>query len=462
MSFVLPVCGSFAYFVLKINFFKVFFRKVVFRLGLGPSESEKMSGVPLKTIEGLNAMPYDASEIATRWQDAWRKQRVFAVPDLDDRPSSYVFAGCPFTSGDAHLGHIRSYTIADSYARFRRAQGDAVLFSLGFDSFGLPAELEAIEREISPQAWVEQCCQRMRGQFERLGFSCDWDRTFVSSEPEQYRWTQWLFLAMLEKDLVYQREAQVTWCDSCQTVLASLQAEDCECWRCHGKVRFVRRSQWFMRISTYIEDNEEGLERLPGWNKAAIGSQRAILGRVDGVEVDATVLGGGDLSVFTPYPESIDEAAFVAISPTHTDIDAFSAEPEVAAALERMRETGWRRENRGEKRAQVVPTGMQMSVPGVPILIPIVISPLVDARYGSTAILGIPAVDETDAAIAKHLPRPTLSPFKTTKSGGKPRPAVRYRACDFVISRQRAWGAPIPLVHCETCGTVPVPREDLP
>ena len=127
-----------------------------------------------------------------------------------------MFAGCPFTSGDAHLGHIRSYTISDAYARFRRARGDAVLFSLGFDSFGLPAELEAIKRGVSPQAWVEECCERMRGQFERLGYSCDWDRTFVSSEPGHYRWTQWLFLAMLEKDLVYRREAQVTWCDSCR------------------------------------------------------------------------------------------------------------------------------------------------------------------------------------------------------------------------------------------------------
>jgi leucyl-tRNA synthetase len=424
-----------------------------------PAESRASSENSFST----RGAEYEPGPIEARWQVAWAQARTFAVPPpQDEREPAYVFAGCPFTSGDAHMGHIRSYTIADAYARFLRARGRAVLFSLGFDSFGLPAELEAQRREVSPQEWVRRCCERMRGQFERLGYSCDWERTFVSSEPGHYRWTQWLFLAMLERGLVYRQEAQVSWCDSCQTVLATLQAEDGACWRCHSEVRFVRLPQWFIRISAYIEDNERGLDSLPGWDKAAIGSQRAVLGRVDGVELDASIFDGGQLVVFTPHPEAIAKAAFVAISPSHPDVDRWIAEPEVAAQLAVVREAGWRREDREAEQVPVVQTGALATVPGVPGMLPIVISPLVDARFGPTAALGTPECDPTDRAIAAKLSPPTGTGWKASRSSAPPRPAVRYRARDFPISRQRAWGAPIPLVHCPACGTVPVPFEDLP
>jgi leucyl-tRNA synthetase len=417
---------------------------------------------------------YDPAAIEARWQAAWLQQRTFAVPPpQDERTPAYVFAGCPFTSGDAHMGHIRSYTISDAYARFLRARGDAVLFSLGFDSFGLPAELEAVRRGVTPQAWVARCVQRMRGQFERLGYSCDWERTFVSSEPDHYRWTQWLFLAMLERDLVYQHVAQVSWCDSCQTVLAALQVEEGTCWRCHEEVRFRRLPQWFMRISAYVEDNERGLDTLPGWSKAAVGAQRAVIGRVDGVEVDAALLDGTPLTVFTPHADAIEQAAFVLVSPAHPLIDVWTARPSVATQLTRVREAGWRRDDRDLEQVPVVPTGDLATVPGVSGTLPIVISPLVDARFGPTAALGIPALDATDASIAERLGSGSGpgakgvgalgSSWKVAgKSQAKPRATVRYRARDFAISRQRAWGAPIPLVHCEDCGTVPVPFAQLP
>jgi leucyl-tRNA synthetase len=416
----------------------------------------------------LNSFPtrgadYDPAPIEARWRAAWSAARAFAAPPPgDERKPAYVFAGCPFTSGDAHMGHIRSYTIADAYARFLRARGRAVLFSLGFDAFGLPAELEAQRRGISPQQWVARCCERMRTQFEALGYSADWERTFVSSEPVQYRWTQWLFLAMLERGLVYQREAQVSWCDSCQTVLATLQAEDGTCWRCHSPVRFVRLSQWFMRITAYVPDNERGLESLPGWDKAAIGSQRAVLGRVDGVELDAATFDGGTLTVFTPHPDAIARAAFVAVSPAHPEADRWLTEPAVAEQLAGMREAGWRREDRDAEQVPVVQTGALATVPGVAGMVPIVISPLVDARFGPTAVLGIPELDPTDASIAQRLPTPAGTAWKAAKASATPRPAVRHRARDFPISRQRAWGAPIPLVHCPACGTVPVPFDELP
>jgi leucyl-tRNA synthetase len=423
---------------------------------------------PERAASSLNSFStrgadYDPAPIEARWRAAWRETRAFAAPPPGDRRKpAYVFAGCPFTSGDAHMGHIRSYSIADAHARFLRARGRAVLFSLGFDSFGLPAELEAQRRGIPPREWVARCCERMRGQFEALGYSCDWERTFDSSEPEHYRWTQWLFLAMLERGLVYRREAQVSWCDSCQTVLATLQAEDGTCWRCHSAVRFVRLPQWFLRITAYAQDNERGLEALPGWDKAAVGSQRAVLGRVDGVELDAGTFDGATLTVFTPHPEAIARAAFIAVSPSHPDADRWIAEPHVAEQLGGMRETGFRREDRDAAQIPVAQTGALATVPGVAGMLPIVISPLVDARFGPTAVLGIPELDPTDAAIAERLPAPSGTAWKAAKASATPRPAVRYRARDFPVSRQRAWGAPIPLIHCPACETVPVPLEDLP
>ena len=430
------------------------------------------SALPTSTTDSFltpAAGGYDPATIEARWQAAWEQQRAFAVPPPEDeRAPAYVFAGCPFTSGDAHMGHIRSYTISDAYARFLRARDDAVLFSLGFDSFGLPAELEAVRRGVSPQEWVARCVSRMGAQFRRLGYSCDWERSFVSSEPDHYRWTQWLFLAMLERDLVYRHVAQVSWCDSCQTVLAALQVEDGTCWRCHGEVRFRRLPQWFMRISAYVEDNERGLQQLPGWSKAAVGAQRAVIGRVDGVELDAAMFDGTSLTVFTPHAQDIERAVFIGVSPAHPQVELWTAEPRVAEQLTRVREAGWRREDRDIEQAPVVVTGALASVPGVAGMLPIVISPLVDARFGPTAALGIPDVDATDASIARRLLKGKRSSgalggsWKAGKAAVKPRPAVRYRARDFAISRQRAWGAPIPLVHCERCGTVPVPFADLP
>ena len=349
------------------------------------------------------------------------------------------------------MGHIRSYTISDSFVRFRRARGDAVLFSLGFDSFGLPAELEAIKRGLSPQAWVRECSARMRSQFERMGYSCDWERSFVSSEPVHYRWSQWLFLELLERDLVYQREAQVIWCDSCETVLAALQSEGGVCWRCGSGVRFRRLPQWFLRISAYVEENEEALAGLRGWDKASIGSQRAILGRVDGFEVDAEVLGRGRLTVFATRPEGLAEGAFVAVSPNHPDIQALTVDREVAHELERVRQAGWRREDRAVRR--VVRTGLEAAVPGLAKPVPLVISSDVDNRFGPTAVLE----GDVESGAARDGERhPHVQPV------ADPRQAVRYRAQDFPISRQRSWGAPIPLVHCRHCGTVPVPRDQLP
>src|SRR5205823_5734764 len=184
---------------------------------------------------------YDAGLVEARRQAAWREREEFKTPPLaEERPHMYIKPSAPFTSGNIHIGHVRSYSIGDAYARFRRAQGDDVLFAFGFDAFGLPAELAAIAAKVPPASWVAESAQHMTGQLQRLGFSFDWERSFMSSDPEMYRWSQWLFLVLLEEDLIYRGTGNVDWCDNCQTTLASIQVEPGgTCWRCHGPVRLI-------------------------------------------------------------------------------------------------------------------------------------------------------------------------------------------------------------------------------
>lgn len=406
---------------------------------------------------------YVPATIEERWQQAWREADAFATPTDGPRErAAYIFAACPFTSGSAHMGHIRSYSISDAYARYLRMSGRDVLFSIGFDAFGLPSEIGAIKNQLTPQEWVEQCRARMHAQFDRLGYSFDWEREWVTSYPELYKWTQWLFLQLLDAGLVYHAEGQVDWCDSCKTVLASLQVEDGTCWRCHEPVRRVTRSQWYLGVDRYLAENERGIELLSGWNPAAVAAQRTMLGRIDGVELDAATLEGVSLTVFTPHRDQIEKATFVALSPSHPEIDKWAADDAVRAKLEQVRRAGVQRDERSAEAAQLVDTGRALGVPGFSAPLPVVITPAVDDRFGHTAVLGIPDADRTDALLAQKI-RPA-SAFAWKLPSGRPqlREAARYRARDFPISRQRAWGAPIPLVHCEACGTVPVPEDQLP
>ena len=369
------------------------------------------------------------------------------------------------------MGHIRSYSIGDAHARFRRARGDAVLYSLGFDAFGLPAELGALEHGLPPREWVDTCAARMREQFDALGFSFDWSRTFMSCDEDIYRWSQWLFLVLLEGGFIYEREGSVDWCDSCKTVLARAQAEGGECWRCHGPVRLVRRSQWYVRGSVYAEENDRRLADLTAWNKGAIGAQRSVLGRVDGVELDAQTLDGRALTLFTPHSDEVMAAEFALLSPNHPEIDRWTTREGVHEKLAGLRDAGWQREDRKLEEVAVVETGDSVFVPGISHPLPVLISPSVDARFGPTAVLGIPSADRTDKAIFEK-PEMSLNDARGgLRHGGVwrgakvkvvPRPAKRFRGGDFPISRQRAWGTPIPIVHCDACGTVPVPLDQLP
>jgi len=407
---------------------------------------------------------YDSSKVETERQAAWQKRDAFATPPAGDPARSiYIKPSSPFTSGKLHMGHVRDYSLGDAYARFRRARGDDVLFGFGFDAFGLPAEMAAIERKIPPADWVESCGERMLDQMRRLGFSFDYARVFYSSDEGQYRWSQWLFLTLFEAGLIYLDDTTVDWCDHCRTTLAALQVEDGTCWRCHNEVRLIKRPTWFLRITPYLEENDRRLPELEAnWDEISLSTQRYILGRSDGVEVELQGAAGATLTAFTPHAGAVAEASFVLLSPRHPEVEAWASAPGVAAQLGELRSGGWERSARDAKSVPLVDTGLAATVPWSGAGLPVVVSPLVDARYGQTAALGIPAADEADAAIAARLERLGEGAPAAASSPPETRPAVRYRASDFSISRQRFWGTPIPIVHCEACGPVPVPEADLP
>jgi leucyl-tRNA synthetase len=308
----------------------------------------------------------------------------------------------------------------------------------------------------------------MLGQMKRLGFSFDYDRVFYSSDESQYRWSQWLFLQLLEHDLIYREDATVDWCDTCQTTLASIQVEDGRCWRCHNEVRLIRRPTWFLRITPYLEENDRNTEQLQNWDDLALATQRYILGRSDGLELELEG-DGGSLTVFSPHRDAAGLASFVLLSPRHPEIEAWVTDPKVSEELEQMRSGGWDRSARDARSVPVFDTGASVAGPGgerLPVLVP----PLVDARFGPTAALGIPAVDEADRDLAARIARVPdyVEPEEGEEGGGSgaavagAREAKRYRANDFSISRQRSWGTPIPVILCERCGPVPVPEADLP
>src|SRR5437588_5150592 len=273
---------------------------------------------------------YDPHAIEQRRQAAWRERDAFRTPPIaGERPHPYIKPSAPFTSGNIHIGPVRSYSIGDAYARFRRARGDDVLFAFGFDAFGLPAELAAIAARVPPSEWVASSAATMSEQLDRLGFSFDWERSFFSSDPLFYRWSQWLFLTLLEAGLVYRGTATVDWCDTCQTTLASIQVEDGRCWRCHQPVRLVQRPQWYLRISAYVPENDRRLAELEDWDENSLASQRFVLGRVDGVELELAIAGGGALTVFTPHADALELARFVLMSPKHPDVDSWAEDPRV-------------------------------------------------------------------------------------------------------------------------------------
>jgi leucyl-tRNA synthetase len=428
---------------------------------------------------------YDPQAIEASRQEAWRQNDAFRTPEIDPgRARRYIKPSAPFTSGNIHIGHVRSYSIGDAYARFCRARGEEVLFAFGFDSFGLPAELGAIAGGVSPSDWVARCAEHMTGQLKRLGFSFDWERAFMSSDANMYRWSQWLFLTLLDAGLVYRGTGTVDWCDTCQTTLATIQVENGTCWRCHNPVRLIQQPQWYLRISAYVQENDERLTELQAsgiWDENALASQRFVIGRVDGVELDLAGEDGEPVTVFTPHPDALGLARFVAVSPRHPQVEQWATgDGELHERLEELRAGGLERAAREAETMPLVDTGRTLSSPTAGQALPVIVTPTVDGRYGATAVLGIPERDRTDALIAERLLTPSgvfsartdsadpaLADIQSPDAAATPLPAgaraaVRYKANDFTISRQRSWGTPIPIVYCDSCGMVPLAKEQLP
>jgi leucyl-tRNA synthetase len=282
-----------------------------------------------------------------------------------------------------------------------------------------------------------------------------------------YRWSQWLFLTLLDAGLIYRGTGAVDWCDTCETTLATIQVEDGLCWRCHNPVRLIQRAQWYLRLSAYVPENDERLAGLEDWDEGALASQRFVLGRVEGVEIDLRGPQESELTVFTPHADALELARFVLISPKHPAIDAWAVGPEVRERLEELRSDGLERASRDADAVGVIDTGRTLGAPLGGVQLPVLVSPLVDGRFGATAVLGIPERDHSDEMIAVRLQQLAPAPARTvsaerTEPTSAPRAAVRYKADDFSVSRQRSWGTPIPIVYCEDCGTVPVPKDQLP
>ncbi len=439
---------------------------------------------------------YDPIEVQARWQARWARDHLYEL-DLDRlRPDEkfYNLVEFPYPSAEGlHVGHTYTYSGADTLGRWLRMRGRKVFQPIGFDAFGIHTENYALQVGEDPTTLTARTVERYRGQLERLGAAWDWRHEVVTSDPAYYRWTQWVFLRLYRAGLAVRREAPVVWCPSCLTVLANEQLEGDRCERCGTRVTQRTLRQWFLRITAYADRLLDGLDGLD-WPETAKRSQREWIGRSHGVEVDFELEGGGRLATFTTRPDTLFGVTFLAVPPEHPGLAELAtadrlAEVEAFAAEQRqLGLTGRERERRG------VLTGRYALHPVTGDRLPVWVAGYVVAGYGSGAVMGVPAHDERDFAFAAtadlpvvqvvkgapppftgHGPLVESGPFTGTASEaaaeaiagwleqhGRGRRATRYRLHDWLISRQRYWGPPIPIVYCDACGIVPVPDEQLP
>jgi leucyl-tRNA synthetase len=450
-------------------------------------------------------MEYRPQEIERKWQAHWARTRAFEVTEDASRPKFYSLEMFAYPSGHAHVGHVRNYIIGDIMARTMRMRGYNVLHPFGWDAFGLPAENAAIKANIHPEKWTLDNIGHMKGQLQRLGISYAWDREIATCLPEYYRWNQWLFTRMFRRGLAYRRRSNVNWCSSCQTVLANEQVVDGGCWRCGTPVTMRELEQWFLRITAYADELVDALDRMDTWPERVLTMQRNWIGRSPGARVQFPVVGGGDdIEVFTTRIDTIYGATFVLLAPEHPLVERFAADsPDPAgfrAATQRFRAQDRSARLTGEVEKEGFDTGRVAINPFTNTPVPIWVANFVLVEYGTGAVMGVPAHDARDFEFATKygLSIPVVvQPHAGEASSGTPyeghgtlvesgpysgmtstdanhrmtedvenrgigRRAVQYRLKDWGISRQRYWGTPIPIVHCEACGLVPVPDDQLP
>ncbi len=455
------------------------------------------------------ARAYDCDAIETKWQRIWRERNTFAVTEDPSRPKYYCLEMYPYPSGKIHMGHVRNYSIGDVVARYLTMRGYNVLHPMGWDAFGFPAENAAFENGIHPATWTKDNIAYMKAQLMRMGFSYDWSREVTCCEPAYYRWNQWFFLQMLKRGLAYRKQAPVNWCERCQSVLSNEQAEGGVCWR-HTDTPVVQKNleQWFLKITAYVEELLKDIEALSGWPERVRIMQRNWIGKSTGAEVDFALEAGGSIRIFTTRPDTLYGATFMVLAPEHPLTLQLSANtPEAAAVqafVEKMRRADAAQRTDATTEKEGVFTGAYAVNPLTRERIPIWVANFILMGYGTGAIMAVPAHDQRDFEMARKYDLPirvviqpdgkplldgsTLEaafaddgrmvnsgPFSGLGSAegiaavcshleeqGIGKPAVNYRIRDWLISRQRYWGTPIPVIYCDRCGVVPVPEADLP
>ena len=460
-----------------------------------------------KSLLQFSQNTYEPQAIETRWQGVWDQTRQFATDVKDtSKPKYYALSMFPYPSGKLHMGHVRNYTITDVIARVKKMQGFNVLHPMGWDSFGLPAENAAIKNGIPPGDWTFSNIEYMRGQLKRLGLMYDWDREVFTCREDYYRWTQWMFLYLYKRNLAYKKEAPVNWCDECQTVLANEQVIDGRCWRDDSVVKRKKLSQWFFKITDYAERLLENLPSLEGWPERVTLMQRNWINKSIGAYIEFGVENNDDLKipVFTTRPDTIYGVTFMVLAPEHPLVEKLTDPKHRDAVMKYIDET--------RAKSEIERTAMDREKTGVALgvnavnpysgdNIPIWIADYALVEYGTGALMAVPAHDERDWGFAKKYGLPIrrviekpgfiglpleapypdpgvlvdsgkftgleseeakqkITRFAEDSSFGKRQ--IQYRLRDWLVSRQRYWGAPIPVIYCEQCGAQPVPDDQLP
>ena len=451
---------------------------------------------------------YKPQQLDKKWQAEWAATRAFEVVEDPSRPKYYALEMFAYPSGHAHVGHVRNYILGDVMARTKRMRGYNVLHPFGWDAFGLPAENAAIKHGIHPETSTLANIAYMKGQLQRLGISYAWERELATCQPEYYKFNQWIFLKMLERDLAYRRRSTVNWCPSCHTVLANEQVVDGACWRCSSEVTPRDLEQWFFRITAYADELLSGLDTLKDWPEKVVVMQRNWIGRSEGARVRFVIDGGqgpeDTVEVFTTRIDTIYGASFMVLAPEHPLVERFAGESTDPAAM-RAAAQAFRSQDRDARMGgkEGFDTGRRAVNPFTGQSIPIWIANFVLWGYGTGAVMGVPGHDGRDFEFARKYQLPVrvvvqpegdlldgdalteahagdgvlvnsgpwnglpweeanrrMTAEAVTRSFGEG--TVQFRLKDWGISRQRYWGTPIPVIHCESCGVVGVPYEQLP
>ncbi|MFW6012679.1 MAG: leucine--tRNA ligase [Candidatus Bipolaricaulota bacterium] len=457
----------------------------------------------------MDSEDYDFKQIEDKWRDFWREQGFFEADMTSSENSFYYLNMFPYPSGTMHVGHGRNYIIGDTLTRFMLMKGLNVLNPMGFDAFGLPAENAAIDRGIHPEEWTRRNISEFKEQFRQWGIEYDWSREVKTCDPDYYKWTQWMFLELYKEGLAYQDQSPVNFCPNCDTVLANEQVVSGKCERCGTEVEERELRQWFFKITEYADELVDSLDDLDGWPEHVKKMQQDWIGRSEGVEIDFKLASREEqLEVFTTRPDTLFGATYMALAPEHVLVEDIISDQEDEEKKEELRQfvdgiksTGRTLRDAADMTKRGMFTGEYAINPATGEEIPVWIANFVLMEYGSGAIMCVPAHDQRDFEFAQKYDLPItqvvapegkpIEPLEEAYEGAgqiinssqfnglnshraydaigewleerdKGRFEVQYKLRDWLISRQRYWGAPIPIVHCPDCGIVPVPEEDLP